>query len=70
MLVVPALLPVTVPALFTVATVVLLLTHTPAAVALANAVVPPAHSVAVPVTAAGTGFTTNPMVRMQPVVDV
>lgn len=50
-----------------VAVAVLLLVHVPAGVALLRAVVLPTHTVAVPVMAAGSGWTVTTAVRMQPV---
>ena len=46
---VPAATPVTIPVLFTVAIAVLLLLHTPPAVALLNVVVEPTQALVVPV---------------------
>ena len=53
----PPMLPVTVPAAFTVATLGLLLLHVPPVVASPNEVVAPAHNTEVPVTSAGSVFT-------------
>lgn len=69
MVAVPAAPPVTVPAT-TVATVVLLLLHTPPVVVSVRAVVSPAHILLVPLIAAGLGFTVNEVVVIQPVGSV
>lgn len=58
MVAVPAAIPVTTPEpVPTVATVVAADDHVPGVVALANVVLPPAHTVAVPVIVAGNGCT-------------
>lgn len=49
MVAVPAVMPVTAPVLLTLATAVLLLLHTPPVTASLNVVVPPVHTVMVPV---------------------
>ena len=60
-MVVPALIPITIPEVFTVPAAVLVLLHTPPAVISVNEVVaPPAHTAAVPIIPAGftgNGFT-------------
>ena len=64
---VPALMPVTTPVPdTTVAIAVLLLLHVPPPVALANVVVEPSHTLAVPVFAAGPDVTFTVCVREQP----
>ena len=62
--------PVLAPNVVTVATLVLLLLHAPPNVALLSTLVCPAHTVAIPVMAAGTGFTEIIVVLKQPVVAV
>ena len=64
MVAVPAATPVTTPVLATVAIPVALLLHAPPVVPLVNVVVPPAHTVAVPVIepALGKGLTVTTLV--------
>jgi hypothetical protein len=65
---VPVDTPATIPvAVLTVATAVLLLTHdTPVPVALLSVVVPPGHTLIVPVIDAGKGLTVTTFVLKQP----
>ena len=64
----PAATPVTTPVpLLTVANDVLLLLQVPSGVASLSAVVKPAHTLVVPVIAAGSGFTVTTLVMIQPV---
>lgn len=55
MVVVPADIPLTMPVLLTVAIPVVLLLHRPPIVAFVNDVVPPAHTVEIPVIVPATG---------------
>ena len=68
----PAATPLTVPALFIVATEILLLLHTPPETELLRDVVEPAHNDAVPdtVPAEGDGLTVTSLVAKQPVASV
>ena len=61
----PAVTPVTVPDVPTVA-LALLLFHVPLPVASLNEEVDPAQTLIVPVTAAGSGFTVTTAVTLQP----
>ncbi len=65
---VPAAMPVTMPVEEPiVAIVVVLLLHVPPAIGLLSAVVPPGHTLAVPVMAGGGGITVTVVVIAQPV---
>jgi len=63
----PVMIPVVLPA---VASVVLLLLQVPPVVALLSVVVRPAHTLVVPLIAAGSGLTVNAVVMLQPVASV
>jgi hypothetical protein len=64
---VPPVLPVTIPAASTVATVVLLLLQVPPVVVLVSVVVCPAHTIGVPPIAAGEAITVTTIDAVQPV---
>ena len=68
MVVKPAVSPETIPVLEPmVATMVLLLLHTPREDVSAKVIVPPVHTFVMPVIGAGFGFTTTDTVVRQPV---
>ena len=66
MVVVPPLIPVTIPVEPTVATLVMVLSHVPPALMSESEVVEPAQRTAVPVIGAGSGLTVTTIVAIQP----
>ena len=63
----PPVTPVTTPPAVIVATAGVALLHVPPAVALLNVVVEPAHTLVIPVIAAGNGLTVTVVVTTHPV---
>ena len=70
MVAVPAVTPVTTPVDEPIVAFALPLLHVPPVTRSLSVVVAPAHTLAVPAMAVGTGFTVIGLVAMQPVVNV